>query len=93
MDGSELDMVSLSPAIGAEIRGVDLRAPLDDRRFRAIERLWLERSVLLFRGQDLSVERQVAFAERFGPAADVRVAFVDAIPRGPSGKHRPVESR
>jgi len=33
------------------------------------------------------------FAERFGPVAEVRVTFVDAIPRGPSGKLRPVESR
>ena len=68
MDGIErLDSTPLAPAIGAEVRGIDLREPLDERRFRDIERLWLERCVLLFRGQDLSVEHQVAFAGRFGP--------------------------
>ena len=64
MDG--LDFAPLTPAIGAEICGIDLREPLDQRRFRVIERLWLDRCVLLFRGQDLSAEHQVAFAERFG---------------------------
>jgi len=68
MDGIErLDSAPLAPAIGAEVRGIDLREPLDERRFHAIVQLWLERCVLLFRGQDLSVEQQVAFAGRFGP--------------------------
>jgi len=63
---AELEIRHLAPAIGAEIRGIDLRSPLDPLTFRAIERIWFERCVLLFRGQNLSEEEQVGFAQRFG---------------------------
>lgn len=62
----DLGVVPLAPAIGAEVRGIDLGEPLEDARFRALERLWLDRSLLLFRDQNLSVEQQVAFGARFG---------------------------
>lgn len=70
---AELRLVTrpLGPGIGAEIMGVDLRRPLDAAGFRAIEQAWYGHCVLLFRGQDLSEEDQVAFAGRFGTLGTV----------------------
>ena len=59
----------LAPAIGAEVQGVDLARPMDDARWREIERAWHEHSVLLFRSQTLGDLAQVAFAARFGELA------------------------
>jgi taurine dioxygenase len=56
----------LSPALGAEIVGVDLSKPLDEASIAAIKRAWNEHLVLLFRGQNLSEEDQIRFARHFG---------------------------
>jgi taurine dioxygenase len=56
----------LTPAIGAEIRGVDLRGRLDDDTIGAIRRALLDHLVVFFRDQDISPDQQVDFAERFG---------------------------
>jgi len=61
----------LSPALGAEIIGVDLSRPLDDERFARILDAWHENLVILLRDQKLSEEDQVRFAERFGPLATI----------------------
>ena len=50
----------LAPAIGAEVQGVDLARPMDDARWREIERAWHEHSVLLFRSQTLGDDGVVA---------------------------------
>src|SRR5437870_129970 len=52
--------------IGAEIRGIDLRAPLDDELREQIRLALLEWKVLFFRGQHLSAGEQLAFALAFG---------------------------
>jgi taurine dioxygenase len=70
--GNTLDRIEarpLSPAIGIEVTGVDLRKPLDETTGQAIRRAWYENSVLLLRGQDLSVEDQLRFARLFGDIA------------------------
>jgi taurine dioxygenase len=59
----------LSPALGAEITGVDLRDQLDDRTFAQILAAWHQHLVILLRGQELSEEDEVRFGERFGPPA------------------------
>ena len=64
-----LTVHKLAPHIGAEVRGIDLAAPINDATFAAIERAWLNHGVLLFRGQRLDDMQQVSFAERFGPLA------------------------
>ena len=56
----------LSPALGAEIVGVDLSKPLDDVTIAAIKATWNEHLVLLFRNQALSEDDQVRFARNFG---------------------------
>jgi taurine dioxygenase len=63
--------VPLSPAIGAEIVGVDLRSPLSNPQFVQILDAWHRYCVLLFRNQHLEMEDQLRFAERFGELSKV----------------------
>lgn len=56
----------LSPTIGVEIEGVDLREPLDDATFSELERALHAFKVIFFRDQAISVQQQLEFAERFG---------------------------
>ena len=65
----QLQTRSLSPALGAEIMGVDLSEPFNDELFAKILRCWHDNIVVLFRDQRLSEADQVRFAERFGPLA------------------------
>jgi taurine dioxygenase len=59
----------LTPAIGAEIIGVDLSQPLRDATAEQILDAWHRHLVILFRDQHLSEDDQVRFGERFGPPA------------------------
>ena len=52
--------------LGAEISGVDLSKPLDERAFAAISDAFFEHQVVFFRGQKLTPSQQVAFTRRFG---------------------------
>lgn len=61
-----MEIVPLSDAIGAEIRGVDLSQPLDGATIGAIRNAWHEHIVLVFHGQKLDVEHHKAFAGLFG---------------------------
>ena len=60
-----LTIVRSGAALGAEVRGVDLRA-LDEEAFAAIRRAWLDHQVLLIRGQLLSDDDLIRFSRRFG---------------------------
>jgi alpha-ketoglutarate-dependent 2,4-dichlorophenoxyacetate dioxygenase len=60
-------IVPVHPLFGAEVSGVDLTRPLDSATFAAIAAAFDEYSVLVFRGQALTDEQQMAFSERFGP--------------------------
>ena len=59
----------LSPALGIEIIGIDLREPLDERTCAQLREAWHENLVILLRNQHLSEDDQVRFAETFGPPA------------------------
>ncbi len=61
-----LEIKPLSPALGAEIAGVDLRDELSAATVAAIIDAWHEHLVLLFRNQDLSEDDQIRFARHFG---------------------------
>jgi len=56
---------AVTPAVGAEISGADLRG-LSDSDFAAIERAWTNHSMILLRGQKLSDDDLLAFSRRFG---------------------------
>jgi taurine dioxygenase len=66
MADSTLEISKLTPHCGAEIRGLDLAAPLDDALVRQIEQALAEHAVVFFRGQSLTPDQQKAFGRRFG---------------------------
>jgi taurine dioxygenase len=51
---------------GAEISGVDLSRPLDEASFERIRSAFFEHQVVVFRGQRLQPQDQIAFTGRFG---------------------------
>ena len=59
----------LSSALGAEILGIDLHDDIDARVFAQIRDAWHQNLVIVLRGQNMSEEDQVRFAEKFGPPA------------------------
>jgi taurine dioxygenase len=60
-----LSIAPVSPAVGAEIKGVDL-AKLTDAEFAQIESAWHRHSALLFRAQRLADDDLLRFSRRFG---------------------------
>ncbi len=67
MAADNLSIRRLAGALGAEIGGVDLSEPLDDRTIAAIRQALVEHQVVFFRDQSLTPEAQVRFGARFGP--------------------------
>jgi len=67
LDGFSLRQ--LSPALGAEILGIDLRDPIDDALKQKFLDAWHQHLVLLLRNQTLDEDAQVRFAETFGTLA------------------------
>ena len=62
----------MSPACGGIIEGIDLSKDLTNRQFDEIHEALLDRTVIVFRDQQITPEQQVAFSRRFGepqPAA------------------------
>jgi taurine dioxygenase len=57
----------LSPALGAELIGLDLSAPMGNDLFDSVREAWHRHLVILIRDQHLTEDDQVRFAERFGP--------------------------
>ncbi len=57
----------LTPAFAARIDCADITRPVDDSTWAEIRAAFDEHSVLLFRGQALDDETQIAFSRRFGP--------------------------
>jgi len=62
----------LSPAVGAEIAGVDLSRPLPAETLAAIKDAFHKHLVILFRGQKLSDDDQTRFAQGFGEVEIVK---------------------
>jgi taurine dioxygenase len=76
-----IEVRPLSPALGAEILGIDLGAPLDEARVAALREAWHEHLVILLRDQTLDEDDQVRFAEYFGPPAKIHTSqFVRGHP-------------
>lgn len=61
-----ITLLKLTPAIGAEVTGVNLARPLSDIQFRYIRDALLEHLVLFFREQNLTAAEHKAFGRRFG---------------------------
>ena len=54
------------PSLGAEIRNVDLRRPIDAPTLQAIKDAWTQHLVIVFPDQPLSDEEHVAFTRLLG---------------------------
>jgi alpha-ketoglutarate-dependent taurine dioxygenase len=57
---------ALHPALGAEVRGVDMRRRLDADTFQAVHDAWMQHLVLVFPAQHITDEEHVAFTRSFG---------------------------
>ena len=66
MTYESFDLHEMSPACGGIIEGIDLSNDLTNRQFDEIHEALLDRTVIVFRDQDITPEQQVAFARRFG---------------------------
>jgi len=62
----DITVTPLSPALGAEIGGVDLTRPLSSATVAAIRDAWAKHLVLVFRGQKITQDQQLRFASYFG---------------------------
>ncbi len=60
------DIEPLDATFGAVVTGVKLAA-LDDTTWRDLHAAWLQYALLIFPGEHLSRDEQIAFAKRFGP--------------------------
>ena len=56
----------LHPALGAEVRGIDMRAALDPAAFRELHDVWMRHLVLVFPDQRITDAEHVAFTRYFG---------------------------
>jgi taurine dioxygenase len=56
----------LTQTMAAEVTGLDLRRPFKPAIRDAVYQAFLDNQILVFRGQDLTKDEQVAFTEQFG---------------------------
>ena len=71
---SRVAVSPLSPALGAQVSGVDLNRRLGPDDVAAIKAAWNEHLVLVFRDQTISQDDQLAFAANFGDLGSRRKA-------------------
>src|SRR5437763_1157427 len=77
-----IEVHNSTPHIGAEIRGVDLSNPLKNQQFQEVHDALMDRLVIFFRDQKLSVEQHKDFARGFGklhthPETGMKCLFVN----------------
>lgn len=56
------------PALGAEVRGIDMRKPMDPATTKAVRDAWTKHLVLVFPDQPVTDQEHVAFTRHFGEA-------------------------
>lgn len=55
--------------VGVEVSGFDITQPIDDQLAAELVSLWDEHGIMLFRGQQVTPENQIAFSRVFGELA------------------------
>jgi alpha-ketoglutarate-dependent 2,4-dichlorophenoxyacetate dioxygenase len=96
-----MQIVPLGPGFAAELRGVTLvQIAADDAVYADVRAAFEEHSVLVFRGQEVTDDGQLAFSRRFGEPEVTKVGsqgtgthFVILTTIGPDGKVVPADSR
>ena len=72
-----MEIVPLGPGFAAELRGATLAdIAADDAAYEETRAAFEEHSVLVFRGQDVADETQLAFSRRFGPLEVTKVGSI-----------------
>ncbi len=70
-----MELKRLGPGFAAEVRGVGLAdVARSDEAYQAVRAAFEEHSVLLFRGQPITDELQLAYSRRFGPLEVAKAA-------------------
>jgi len=62
----DFTVTKLTPTIGAEISGLDLRETLDHDTLAKVRKIWLDHVIVLFPKQNIDDEQQIAFSRRIG---------------------------
>jgi alpha-ketoglutarate-dependent 2,4-dichlorophenoxyacetate dioxygenase len=96
-----MQIVPLGPGFAVELRGITLQEiAADDAAYAAARAAFEQHSVLVFRGQQVSDEVQLAFSRRFGPPEVTKVGslgtgtnFVTISTIGEDGKVVPPDHR
>jgi taurine dioxygenase len=65
-----LQVTPLAPAVGADVRGVDLSQPLAPTTLAQLRRIWLGAGVLVLPDQPLTSEAFLAFARALGEVSE-----------------------
>ncbi|MGE0880943.1 MAG: TauD/TfdA dioxygenase family protein [Acidimicrobiia bacterium] len=87
-NGRLVDVRPMTPHIGAEIFGVDLRSPLPDEAIAEIRAALLKWKVVFFRDQAIGPAEQISFGRRFGEVTPAHVilpsieGFPEVLPLG-----------
>lgn len=81
MDYTRIRVEPLSPALGAEVYGVDLAGPLDESSVAEIRRAFLSHLVIFFRDQTMTPQQFLRFARTMGePSEYPMVKGMDEYP-------------
>jgi alpha-ketoglutarate-dependent 2,4-dichlorophenoxyacetate dioxygenase len=96
-----VQIIPVGPGFAAELRGVALADVAgDDDVYAQVRAAFEEHSVLVFRGQKVTDEGQLAFSRRFGPPEVTKVGslgtgthFITLTTIGPDGKVVPADHR
>jgi taurine dioxygenase len=78
-----LEIRPLAGHIGAEIHGVDLRAPLDTETLAEIRSTLVKWKVVFFRDQHLTQDQHIAFGRQFGEITPAHPTLPPAFPDHP----------
>ncbi len=88
MEPSPFDIRPLDASFGAVVTGLKLAA-LNEAAFDELYRTWLDYALLIFPGQHLTRDEQIAFARRFG-APEFEIAPISNV--RPDGSVRPEDN-
>jgi taurine dioxygenase len=85
-----IKVAPVTPVIGAEISGVDLRQPLDPHAVEDIKKALRQWRVVFFRDQDITNDQLKAFGRAFGPLTPAH-PISEGLPDHPEIWERTIE--
>jgi alpha-ketoglutarate-dependent 2,4-dichlorophenoxyacetate dioxygenase len=78
-EGAPMEIIPLGPGFAAELRGITLaEIAADEAAYNEARAAFEEHSVIVFRGQEVTDEAQLAFSRRFGPLEVTKVGSLGA---------------